>query len=100
MKKFAYAALMGAGLALAPYLAHADRCIGAVVNGQCMGTVMPDYSQPMQRPADSFTRDGSGLRTAPNPGPGFEGPTFYNRTRPMTEDGRLRWYDPDELERR
>jgi hypothetical protein len=33
---------MGGGLAV--YSPH--ECIGAVVNGQCYGSILPDYSRP------------------------------------------------------
>ncbi len=79
----------------------ADRCIGATVNGECIGTVMPDYGNAWrnQRPPDTWVTPDQGLRTSPAPDVGSEGNQFYNRTHPMTRGGELRWYDPREMER-
>ena len=80
----------------------ADPCIGAVVSGECIGTVMPDYRNAWrnQRPPDTWVTPDQGLRTSPAPDVCLEGNQFYNRTRPMTRGGELRWYDPQELEQK
>src|SRR5689334_22176851 len=79
----------------------ADRCVGSVVNGQCIGTVMPDYGNAWQnqRPADTFLDNQRGIHTLPPPDVGFEGNQFYNRMQPMPRGGQLRWADPNELEK-
>ena len=78
---------------------HASQCIGAVVNGQCLGTIMPDYTQPLQqRPPDFFTPHGRGVPSSPTPGPAWDGLQFENRTKPVFPGGQLRWVDPRHLE--
>jgi hypothetical protein len=88
--------LLLTGLLLVGHDARADRCIGSVVNGECIGVIQPDYTNPSGRPADTFTPDRRGLHTSPTPGPAFKGYEFQNRTRPMLRGGELRWMDPDE----
>lgn len=88
---------VAAGLAIlcaAPAFAI-DRCIGPVVNGECMGVVQEDPR--FGRPADTYLQDRRGLHTSPDLGPAFDGTQFLNRTHPIIRDGELRWADPHEL---
>lgn len=76
----------------------ANQCIGAVVNGQCVGTVMPDYTRPLSPQQDFFTPDGRGIQSSPHPDFGFDGFQFHSRSKPVIRGGELRWVDPQELE--
>lgn len=90
------AALAAASLVLMTSPSEADECIGAVVNGGCVGAVMRNPGN-LGRPDDSFHNDGQGYHTSPYPGTRMEGSQLHDYDEPDSQPGRgLRWKDEHE----
>lgn len=75
----------------------ADQCMGIIVNGQCIGPVLPDYDRALEpRQPDSYFSRGRSYPTSPQMEQGFNRRGFFNRTEPIIQDGEMRFYDPRE----